>query len=383
MIAATTRRSLGAALLSGALLKCVRAVPAAWPLWNSYADHFLSADGRVVDRDRLSSTTSEGQAYALFFALVANDKPRFERILSWTRNNLARGDLGRCLPAWHWGKDAGGKWQVLDPNSASDADLLIAYTLFQAGRLWRRPKWSGEGKALAERIAAEEVVSIPGLGPMLLPGPKGFRPKPECYELNASYLPVQVLLGLAAELPGGPWDAIAENVPELLRGSAPHGFVLDWIAFEPGRGFATAPVPATRLLASYDAIRVYLWAGMLHPQTELRAAIFARLEGMAAYLRRRCFPPTEITVNGKAAGAAAQIGFSAAVIPFLSSLGEPSLAGKNRSRVKAGLDPKTGLYGSPARYYDQNLALFALAWEEGRFRFGEQGNLSVGWNSNA
>ncbi|MEK9939779.1 MAG: glycosyl hydrolase family 8, partial [Methylotenera sp.] len=78
-------------------------------------------------------TTSEGQAYALFFALVANDQPQFERLLQWTQLNLAQGNLATNLPAWHWGQKADGSWGVIDGNSASDADIWIVYTLLEAG----------------------------------------------------------------------------------------------------------------------------------------------------------------------------------------------------------------------------------------------------------
>ena len=44
-----------------------------WPLWDTYVSAFVSPDGRVVDPMFDDHSTSEGQAYALFFALV-NDK---------------------------------------------------------------------------------------------------------------------------------------------------------------------------------------------------------------------------------------------------------------------------------------------------------------------
>ncbi len=108
-----------------------------WQLWNSYASRFIdSQTGRVFDPNGDQHTTSEGEAYALFFALADNDRPTFDRVLSWTQDNLASGDLKTHLPAWIWGKNKDGQWKVLDPNSASDADVWMAYTLLEAGRLW-------------------------------------------------------------------------------------------------------------------------------------------------------------------------------------------------------------------------------------------------------
>ena len=45
-----------------------------WTLWESYAERFINGDGRVIDFDAKDRTTSEGQSYAMFFALVANDR---------------------------------------------------------------------------------------------------------------------------------------------------------------------------------------------------------------------------------------------------------------------------------------------------------------------
>lgn len=105
-----------------------------------------------------------------FFALVADDQPMFERLLAWTENNLAAGDLTSRLPAWLWGQNSQNNWDILDPNSASDADILIAYNLLEAGRLWGNRRYLIMGTLLLQRIAQEEVMDIPGLGQMLLPG---------------------------------------------------------------------------------------------------------------------------------------------------------------------------------------------------------------------
>ncbi|MFL6704996.1 MAG: glycosyl hydrolase family 8, partial [Paraburkholderia graminis] len=89
------------------------AVSADWPAWEQFRRKFVSPDGRVIDvgsdDDR---TVSEGQSYGLFFALVANDRASFDRLLHWTENNLAEGDLTAHLPAWLWGRGQDGKWGV-------------------------------------------------------------------------------------------------------------------------------------------------------------------------------------------------------------------------------------------------------------------------------
>ena len=134
----------------------------------------MSGDGRVIDRTAQDRTTSEGQAYAMFFAVVANDPALFDRLLRWTEDDLAKGDLGANLPAWHWERRRGGDWGVVDANSASDADLRMAYALLEAGRLWRAARYDALGRKLLAGVARREVASLPGLGPTLLPAPQGF-----------------------------------------------------------------------------------------------------------------------------------------------------------------------------------------------------------------
>ena len=55
------------------------------------------------------------------------------------------------------------------------------------------------------------------------------------------------------------------------------------------------------------------------------------------------------------------------------------ILGLTNPRVRAGFDPKSGLYGKPPKYYYQNLALFALGWTERRFWFDSQANLKLAW----
>src|SRR6266581_7751714 len=76
-----------------------------WPShWKGYVAGFMDNQARVIDHDAGDRTTSEGQAYGMFFALVANDRSRFDGLLRWTEQNLAANDLSGHLPAWLWGR---------------------------------------------------------------------------------------------------------------------------------------------------------------------------------------------------------------------------------------------------------------------------------------
>ena len=75
---------------------------APWQLWELYAKQWVQADGRVLESSlEKNHSSSEGQSYALFFSLVANDQQRFANIWRWSRENLAGNDPATVLPAWH------------------------------------------------------------------------------------------------------------------------------------------------------------------------------------------------------------------------------------------------------------------------------------------
>ena len=114
-----------------------------WPAWEQFKKDYISQEGRVIDpSDARKITTSEGQSYGMFFALAANDRVAFDNILDWTQNNLAQGSLKERLPAWLWGKKENSKWEVLDSNSASDGDVWMAWSLLEAGRLWKEQRYT-------------------------------------------------------------------------------------------------------------------------------------------------------------------------------------------------------------------------------------------------
>jgi len=375
---------------------------APWTLWDSYAARFIDGQGRVIDPQGGGRTTSEGQAYAMFFALADNDRARFDLLLSWTQANLAGGSLRTSLPAWLWGRGSDGSWKTLDTNSASDADVWMAYTLVEAGRLWRQPSYTGLGRAMMARIAQSEVADLPGFGPMLLPGPVGFQhdspgntpsrngraPALRTWTLNPSYVPVFLFERLAVVDPGGPWQRIALNIPRFLQMSARHGFAMDWVEYIPGDGFYPAlahpgpPQPGKdpeTPLGSYDAIRVYLWAGMIDsPKT--RSEVLNAVPGMSAYLANHDAPPEKVSDQGIPLEQDGPVGFSAAVLPYLRAFPHMERPGAQQTvRMSRQKDASTGLYGRDLAYFDQNLALFATGFVDGRFRFGPGGELKVEW----
>lgn len=356
---------------------------ARWPQWDVFAQRQIQPDGRIVDFSvPEQQSTSESQSYGMFFALVANDRTRFASIWQWSRDNLGAGS--DKLPAWQWGRREGGSFGVIDPNSASDADLWFAYALLEAARLWNMPDYQQSALALLNQVKAQEVRNLPGLGPMLLPGPYGFDIDKERWRLNPSYLPLPLLRRFAAVDPVGPWTAMAQAALRLSVQSSPQGFAPDWVIYDAAKGFV--PDSERSVLGSYDAIRVYLWAGMTDDGDPLAAPLRTALAPMARAVVSYAAPPEKVdTVTGAPQGRG-PIGFSAALLPYLKATRQDDILSAQQKLVADKWDawhrgsPKAGAAGDGEfNYYNSVLTLFGWGWLQGHFRFDAAGQLHPGW----
>ncbi len=354
------------ALLSGLLVVSLSTQASCnWPEWEQFKKEYVSDQGRVIDpSDVRKITTSEGQSYALFFALVANDKKAFAQLLSWTENNLAQGSLKNHLPAWLWGRKDENTWTVLDTNSASDADMWIVWSLLEAGRLWDMPVYTRLGLRLLKRVAKEEVANVPGLGYMLLPGKTGFNHAPR-WRFNPGYLPPQVLSRVARY--SGPWGAMRETNQRLLLETSPKGFVPDWVDWVEGEGWQLRDKEP--LVGSYDAIRAYLWAGMMANNDPHKASLLKRWQPMAEMTAQSGLPPEHVFIDTGERKGDGPVGFSASLLPFLQG---------NKAQEVQRLRVLEHPPQSDA-YFSYVLTLFGQGWDKQRFRFNAQGELIPDW----
>jgi endo-1,4-beta-D-glucanase Y len=342
-----------------------------WPAWQQFKRLYLSEDGRVIDASTPQAlTVSEGQSYAMTFALVANDPASFAKILRWTSDNLAGGNLEHSLPAWKWGRTTDGKWEVLDRNSAADADLWITYALAEAGALWHNAAYAQLARAMSALTLREEVALVPGLGATLLPGAHGFVAQ-ETWRLNASYAPIQVLRALARLDDEELWTALLESSRRVIVASAPRGYAADWILYRESGGFAADQ--DTHGVGSYDAIRVYLWAGMLAEDDPQAEKLARQLEPMAAAAAQHTPPESIDTITLETHGQAS-VGYQAALLPLLAHFKFTAAVQSYRQRADA------ESLKDNQHYYSDALTLFGLGWVEGRFRFDRHGDLRVRWS---
>lgn len=344
-----------------------------WPLWQTFKAAHLSPEGRVIDTGQSHlPTVSEGQAYGMFFALVAGDPESFDAMVRWTRDNLSGGDLAQRLPGWHWGRAGNGSWQLLDSNNAGDADLWMAYTLLEAGRLWRREDYHHLGRKMARRLLDTGTADLPGLGRSLLPGLTGFELGGSRWRLNPSYVPMPLMRRMAGLFPQTEWPSMVVPALRLHLESAPFGHAPDWVVWDAAKGWQ--PDTATGAHGSYDAIRVYLWAGMSGRDVDF-SHLAQGLRPWLDWVARHGHTPERLDtqVNPSHAGAipAGPPGFDAVAAVFADRLGYPKLTTQLRARAEQAA--QAGSLG----YYSHALSLFSLGWLEGRFLFESGGGLVV------
>ncbi|MBK4328639.1 endo-1,4-D-glucanase, partial [Enterobacter hormaechei] len=209
------------------------------------------------------------------------------------------------------------------------------------------------------------TVAVPGLGTMLLPGKVGFADD-SGWRFNPSYLPPQLATYFVRF--GAPWPALRDSNLRLLLETAPKGFTPDWVRYEKGKGWQlkTEKPP----IGSYDAIRVYLWVGMLHDGDKQKARLLQRFAPMAAQTTEQGGPPEKVNIaTGKTSGQG-PVGFSAAMLPFLQ---DDEARSVQRQRVADN-------YPGADAYYSAVLTLFGQGWDQHRFRFTASGELQPDWN---
>lgn len=343
------KRVLLSTILAGALATSAQA----WTAWNTFKHEQYEA-GRVIDfnDDRLI-TTSEGQSYSLFFALVAGDKAAFESLLTWTETHLSKGNLTKTLPAWLWGSQP--QPGVIDSNNAVDSDMWIAYCLLEAARLWNRPDYHQKAMALLDLLKTQ-VREIPSIGKVLLPGQYGFD-KEDAVTLNPSYYPLFLLRRFAVE--DAYWNPVFDGCLRATLRSAPNGFAPDWVTFAKDGSIASSTDP----VGSYNAIRVYLWAGMMAKSDPIRARLKAYFAPMIRLTESMNVPAEKVDVIGARANGPGSLGFAACLLPLMDDNRQAALI-------------RTYLNASPIvkeNYYRNVLTLFGMGFDQREFAFDRNG----------
>jgi len=172
----------------------------------SFLRTYVEPNGRVNRPDQGNDTVSEGQSYGLLLSEAIGDDRLFNRIWHWTRVYLQRPDK---LFAWH----ANAAGQILSPEPASDADLVIAWALLRYEGPGARALHH-DGRQVANAILAHEVTTGAHGMPILTAGPWATG---HPATLDPSYWSLPALSGLARLTGDREWQRMAHSALVLTR----------------------------------------------------------------------------------------------------------------------------------------------------------------------
>lgn len=216
-----------------------------------YKSKFLTSDGRVLDPDKHNITTSEGQSYMMLQCLIFNDEKTFNTVYKWTKENLQRSDK---LFSWLWGKGEKGEYKVLDYNSASDADVDIAFALVVANKKWHKQQYLKEAKLIITSIWDNEVRRV-GDHLVLMPG--ALQNKNAKIEINPSYFAPYAFKLFQKHDDLHDWSAVVDSSYYYLNqcmSKTSKNLPPNWFLIENGK---IVLEDSERSDFSYDAVRVF------------------------------------------------------------------------------------------------------------------------------
>lgn len=219
--------------------------------YNFYKEHYLLKDGRVIDSTRNYITTSEGQAYILYMSVALKDKETFDLVYNWTKGHLKRKD---GLHSWLWGKDQGGKYKVLDDNSATDAENDLARALILAYETWGDKKYLNYALDIINGIWDKETRQIDG-HLVLMPGVN--QASSNFIEINPSYFAPYAYKVFKKYDPKHDWNKLIESsyyYLNVVTSKTKTGLPPNWFLIKNGQIILE---DSERSDFSYDAIRVF------------------------------------------------------------------------------------------------------------------------------
>lgn len=223
--------------------------------YENYKKGFMTKDGRIMDPERGYITTSEGQSYIMLRSVVSSDKKTFDLSYKWAKDNLQRSD---SLFAWLWGKNKDGKYMILDNNTASDADVDIAFSLLLAYEKWGNYNYLREALPIIISIWNNETRKV-GNFLVLMPGVE--QTFSEQIEINPSYFSPYAFRFFQKYDEIHDWSFLIDSSYYYLEqvtsvtqsGLPPNWFLID----ETNGGEQIILEDSERSDFSYDAIRVF------------------------------------------------------------------------------------------------------------------------------
>jgi endo-1,4-beta-D-glucanase Y len=328
--------------------------------WDAYKHTYIHPDGYVLDPSRTGGeTTSEGQGYALLRAVWMRDEPTFSSVFRWTEDHLRRAD---GLYSWQWTPARGG--QVVDANSASDADQEIAFALVLGASAFDKPVLRERAREVLRAIRTHERVTtdegwFPAAGNWAV----------EERIVNLSYFIPYAYPDFTRVDPEGQWDRVIDTGYALLASAlrVPGVRLLPDFMVMTNRG-AAAALPERASLSrnfSSDAMRVY-WRVAVDCLLNRRIQACADPLGarrLTELLARDGALFTRYGVDGSPLERTESMSFYSAAVPYLL-LYAPA-TGRAIEADRLSEEAVGRMMAARDRYYDANWVWFGIAATDG------------------
>lgn len=326
--------------------------------WNYYKKTFINSDGRVVDNQKGGITTSEAQSYALLRAIMVNDKSTFNKVYKWTKGNLYNQEYG--LFSWLWGKND-NNWQILEKNTASDADIDIALSLILASKKWHNKQYLTDAKFMLNNIWERETVKISNMR-VLAPGIE--QAQAANIPINPSYFAPYAFKVFAKVDKSHNWNELVDSSYALtnqVNSKTKSGLPPDWFYIDSTNGEITLSDEQAKSDFSYDAVRTFLRFYVDYTLTKDQRALnlLSKVDIFVNSWEKEKKVYTNYKNTGELKDNNEIIGSIAAILPAIKlkdkNISDDIYQKKIKSHYK-----KAGYWNDPQDYYAQNLAWFGV-----------------------
>ena len=111
-------------------------------------------------RNNPSYLTSSDQKYGLLQSIINNDRPTFDTIWNFTKNNFQKRNGDKLLASKIQNID--GATSILDSNSSSDAEQDIALSLILANNKWNEKQYLSDAKEIISDLYKLRLTNLNG-----------------------------------------------------------------------------------------------------------------------------------------------------------------------------------------------------------------------------
>lgn len=328
--------------------------------WNYYKKTFISNDGRVIDHERNSVSTSEGQAYAMMRSIIMDDRDTFDKTYNWAKYNLQH--KNDHLFAWLWGEKNPGQhrtieYGILDNNGATDAGAEIAVCLIFGYRLWGQPSYMEDALNIINDIWDKETVEIKGER-ILSSGEN--QNNYENVEVNPSYFMINAFRVFAKADKEHDWQRVVDSSYRLTNyciENIPSGLPPD--VFYINRNTRAITFDKDKSDFSYDAVRVFyrFYVDYIITGDSRAKNLLSKSNIFIDRWKQDGKFYTEYKQNGTLKDYNEAIGSIALILPAIKMYDKKVADEIYQNRIKAKYHLK-GYWSDPMDYYAQNLVWF-------------------------